>query len=347
MRSVPNVDRVAGTLVGQCLGDALGFPVEGHPPETCAAYVANLLRKGHAGTIGRPPFPFGQYTDDSQLARELLCSLVENRGFEPIDYAARIGALFSEGRVVGRGRATEEAATRLARGWPWWESGAPAPNAGNGGAMRAAPAGIWHWNDARQAAMLGHVQAALTHHDPRACAGAAAIAAGTALSLGSDRQAPLDAASFCAAIGNLVTPIHEGFAASLVDLGGWAATAEPKEAFAHADAAAAANGGAPDGWRGISPFVVPSVLYSLYAFLRWPDSPWNAICCAIEVGGDVDTTAAMTGALAGARNGLSSLPAALIEQLTDQGTWGLAELTSLASRAQALLVERMTRAMPG
>ena len=343
MRSVPDLDRVCGALLGQCLGDALGFPVEGHPPETCAAYVSNLLRKGHAGSVGRPPFPFGQYTDDSQLARELLCSLVSNRGFDPMDYGARIAALFSEGRVVGRGRATQEAAERLERGWPWWDAGAKAPNAGNGGAMRAAPAGIWHWDDLRQAASLGHVQAALTHLDARACAGAAAISVGTALSLTSDRRVSLDGTAFCQAVAARVRPIHEAFADSIADLGIWAQRHEPDVALVHIAGAAASNEGSPEAWRGISPFVVPSVLYSLYSFLRFPDSAWDAICLAIAVGGDVDTTAAMTGALVGARVGLASLPSQLTAQLTDQGTWGLPELTALARQAHGLLVERETR----
>ena len=94
---------LAGALIGQCLGDALGFPVEGKPPAHCAAYV-NHLREGHL--LARPPFEFGQYTDDSQLARTLFESVVECGGFDAADYGRRIGALFSEDRVVGRGQAT-------------------------------------------------------------------------------------------------------------------------------------------------------------------------------------------------------------------------------------------------
>jgi len=86
--------------------------------------------------------PFGQYTDDTQLARELLRSLVERRRFDPADYAARIARLFTEGHVVGQGRATEAAADRLAAGVPWDEAGTPSPAAGNGSAMRAAPIGL-------------------------------------------------------------------------------------------------------------------------------------------------------------------------------------------------------------
>lgn len=75
-------------------GDALGFPVEGEGPETCGRYVADVLRGGRAGETGRGGFPFGQYTDDSQLAREFLQSYVECGAFDVADYARRIAAIF-------------------------------------------------------------------------------------------------------------------------------------------------------------------------------------------------------------------------------------------------------------
>src|SRR5258706_596557 len=129
MSALPTKDQFAGCLIGQCLGDALGFPVEGCPPEDCAAYVAEILDQGRAGILGRGSFPFGQYTDDSQLARELLQSYVARGAFDPADYAARIGRLFAEDRVVGRGQATAAAARRIAAGVPWEEAGEPPPSA--------------------------------------------------------------------------------------------------------------------------------------------------------------------------------------------------------------------------
>jgi ADP-ribosylglycohydrolase len=42
------------------------------------------------------------------------------------------------------------------------------------------------------------------------------------------------------------------------------------------------------------------VLWSLYSFLRSPEDYWETVCTAIAVGGDVDTTAAMAGAVSGA-----------------------------------------------
>jgi ADP-ribosylglycohydrolase len=50
------------------------------------------------------------------------------------------------------------------------------------------------------------------------------------------------------------------------------------------------------------------------------------------VGGDVDTTAAMAGAVSGAYLGLEAIPSRLAHRLTDQGTWGFAELVELTHK---------------
>jgi ADP-ribosylglycohydrolase len=88
-----------------------------------------------------------------------------------------------------------------------------------------------------------------------------------------------------------------------------------------------------DEWQGIPPFVRSSVLWALYSFLTNPDNYWEAVCTAIAVGGDVDTTAAMTGAISGARVGLEKLPLRLARLLNDRGSWNYDQLNKLAQRA--------------
>lgn len=46
--------------------------------------AAKCESRGRFGAIGRPPYSFGQYADDSQLARELMCSIVARGGFDPL-----------------------------------------------------------------------------------------------------------------------------------------------------------------------------------------------------------------------------------------------------------------------
>jgi len=76
--------------------------------------------------------------------------------------------------------------------------------------------------------------------------------------------------------------------------------------------------------------VTSSVLWSLYAVLRSPADYWEVICTAIAVGGDVDTTAAMAGAISGAAVGLNGIPLEPARLVSDQGEWGYDRLVQLA-----------------
>jgi ADP-ribosylglycohydrolase len=315
----------AGSLVGQALGDALGFPVEGCSPAECASYVDSVLRRRPAVLPGRPPFAFGQYTDDTQLARELALSCVSG-AFDGAAFGQRVATIFAEDRIVGRGRTTEAAALRLARGVPWQSAGTPAPAAGNGSAMRAAPIG---WLHAIGPALVRDAvaQSRVTHADPRSCAGAVAIAGAVSLALREDH---VDAGAWVATLGDFAAPIHAGFADEVRRLTDWLALSS--DAAAPGIARAGFEPGVSDRWPGISPFVVPSVLWSLYCFLRSSSDYWETICTAIAVGGDVDTTAAMAGAISGAFLGEDAFSEPLARQVNDRGTWGYDELVALALR---------------
>ena len=168
----PHQDQFSGCLIGQCLGDATGFVVEGFSPEACKRYVEDFLKTGRAGEFGKFPFSFGQYSDDSQLARELIQSYVSCQRFEPADYAERVKMIFAEKRIVGFGYSTKEAVKRLFQGIPWEESGAPPPAAGNGSAMRAAPIGLFFFDNPQRLIQAAHDQGRITHGDPRCSAGA-------------------------------------------------------------------------------------------------------------------------------------------------------------------------------
>src|SRR5918994_5421610 len=211
--------RYSGSLIGQCLGDALGFIVEGEPPEICRKYVEKTLKAGRIGEYGRTPFPFGQYSDDSQLARELLQSYAECGGFDPRDYARRIALIFVENRIVGRGRATEQAARRLAAGVPWEEAGTPSPSAGNGSAMRAGPIGMLFFDDPERLVRAAYDQGRITRQDPRCSAGAVvAIAGAVALALSGEG---IVAERFLSRLAGWAAPVEESVADGLRELKDW------------------------------------------------------------------------------------------------------------------------------
>jgi ADP-ribosylglycohydrolase len=316
-------DQRAGCLLGLALGDALGFVVEAEPPGVAGAYVAEL-RAGRAGLRAHPDFPFGQYSDDTQLARELLLSIREAGCFDPAGFGRRLADLFTRGQDVGAGPGSRAAALRLAGGVSWSDAGTPRPYAGNGSAMRAAPLGLVFPDRARLVeAAVG--QSRVTHQDPRCAAGALTMAAAAGMAA---RPGAIDLDVWIEELSGAVAPVDQPFAEALRALRRWAGqdsetAIRELHSFRH---------GAPSAadWLGVSAHVIPSVLWALYAFLRSPDCYWDAVCTAIEAGGDTDSTAAMAGALAGARLGRAGLPEQLVGRLTDRGGWNGAALEELA-----------------
>ena len=91
--------------------------------------------------------------------------------------------------------------------------------------------------------------------------------------------------------------------------------------------------------RGMSGFVISSVLWSLYSFLRSPDNYMETICTAVSAGGDTDTTAAMAGAVSGAYLGLDAIPSHLTKHLTDRKTWESDRLVELAHKCYEIKMQ--------
>jgi ADP-ribosylglycohydrolase len=326
-------DLLSGCVLGQALGDALGFVVEAESPEVAHEYVEGFLRTGRATERSPRGFPFGQYSDDTQLARELLLSFLDAGGWSPPAFAARIARLFRDKKDVGAGPGTREAAHRLLAGVSWDAAGTPAPYAGNGSAMRAGVLGIL-LPDRGSMIEIAREQSRITHLDPRCAAGAVVIARAVALAA---RREPLDPLAFVSDLADCAAEDDASVASSIAGLADWWSYS-PEHAAGQLHRAGL-DPSHIDSWQGISAFVTPSVLWSLYAFLHSPNDYWETICTAIWVGGDTDTMAAMAGAISGARLGHISLPASLLSRLTDQEEWAAQDLARL-SRACGALVAR-------
>ncbi len=311
----------------------MGFPVEGYSPEACSRYVKNILSAVYDEREIKGKVSIGQYTDDSQLARELLQSYLECKKFEPRDYARRIAAIFSENRIVGRGRATELAAIRLIEGVPWDEAGTPPPSAGNGSAMRAGPIGLMFFDNPKKLIYAAYDQGRITHKDNRCSAGAVAIAGSVALAL---QKKKIKKYQFLNKISEWTKKIDNSVANFILQLNEWLEL--PPDKAVNFISKAGLEPEYVNPWEGISPFVTGSVLWSLYSFLRSPENYWETICTAVAVGGDVDTTAAMAGAISGAYNGLEAIPQHLTRRLTDRGTFGFNELIELTDRCYELKI---------
>jgi ADP-ribosylglycohydrolase len=299
---VPVVDRFLGCLLGGAVGDALGAPFEGLWSD--AIPDEPTLLAGFAELEG---YPAGQFTDDTQLTLATVRSIVRVGGLSPLDVARSIAALWKHQEVIGPGGACTHAAWAFLRTGDWTTCGAPAGQAGNGTAMRTAALGLLFLGRPERLPGAAADVSRITHHDPRSVAGGVAVARAAQLLAAGPADSP---GPFCQAVAEAVAPFEPVFAEMVAGL--------PALVEGAAEAAVrtlAWSGMARPEFKQpiITPFVIPTVLASLWCVLRHPDSWPRAVATAIRLGGDVDTLGAIVGALAGARLGASAIPPHLRE----------------------------------
>ena len=305
--------RCAGMLIGGATGDMLGAGVEGSPANYCRSYVKNNI-KGDLPLKGRVGHGVGQVTDDTQLQRELAISICTRWGFDPEDYAQRLVKLFTTNRVVGAGKTTHDAVMHMAAGMPWGEAGDRASE-GNGSAMRAAPLGVAFRSDEEDEFLQAcRDMSRMTHDNSASICGVTLIAGAIRHMMengfkpvpDSYQQSPglFDPEPFIARMIEIskMDPKFERAIGMLPDL----LKLPPREAvlkLVELDPYHPSK-----KWQYISPWVVTSVTWALYSFLKTPDDYMETICTAIGCGGDVDSTAAMAGSISGFRFGCWGRP---------------------------------------
>ena len=170
-------------------------------------------------------------------------------------------------------------------------------------------------------------QGIITHQDDRCKAGSVIIALTVSYVLTHEIIKPKELLNY---LIPKIEPISQLFAEELKNLITWLQL--PFEQAINR----IAKSGKPEFqdyfWDKISPYVIPTVLVSLYAFLTNIESYTGSISTAIEVGGDVDTTAAITGAISGAYLVVDAIPLVYKKEINDKGEWGYAELMKLAEK---------------
>lgn len=278
--------KLTGCLLGMAVGDALGLPAEGLSRRRAARLFGGALR--HHLVFGH-----GMISDDTEHAIMIAEALLVGNGSLPrfttaLAWRLRLWLL---GVPAGVGKATAQAILKLWAGWPPAHSGVP--SAGNGPAMRAPMLG---------AALAGHpvlaefVQAStrMTHTDPRAEQGALLIALAAregTLHGPVHNPAPVLAMMRQQANDPQLLSALEAIAAHL-------ARQSSLQEFAD-------DLGLP---HGVSGFINHTVPVALYAWLRHPTDFRQAVEGVIALGGDTDTTGAITGGLLGAALGETAIP---------------------------------------
>ncbi|PYC83202.1 ribosylglycohydrolase [Streptomyces tateyamensis] len=278
--------RAAGAVVGSAVGDALGAPFEFGP---AGAFSSRFAVSAPGGEMcGGGGWDAGEATDDTQMAVMVAESLLERGGLDLPDIFARFQRwAASEPKDIGV--QTEDV---LTNGMPWDLASAVhfqvnLRAAGNGSLMRAATSAVYFARDGRQATMdAARRISALTHGDGAAWEGTVIFHELVRLALAGDD--PL------AALPEILTHVdahhRERYEAVLAPT--W-----------HPDDATEFNGA-----------VWPCLGSAVWA-VRTTTSFEAAVRAAVDLGGDTDTVAAVTGGLAGAIHGLDAIPTRWTEPL--------------------------------
>jgi ADP-ribosylglycohydrolase len=272
-------DKIAGTLVGLAVGDALGAPAE----FKSRGDVRRKFPHGMQEMRASGPWSAGEYTDDTQMALLLADSLLEKGRFDAGDIARRFRHWSRSAKDVGIQirRVTAMKGYELdpeecsRRDFIEHPHGA----AGNGAVTRCAPVALFHLGNETMLYANSRRSALVTHGDPKALTSCVLINAAIAyFILHGDRDSPWRHGM------KSLTPDESAAWSRLESI---ASTSEEN---------ILSNG-----------YTVSSVEASFWCFTR-TESFEAAAEMAASLGGDADTTAAITGALAGAHYGYQAIP---------------------------------------
>ncbi len=278
------IDRYRGCLLGLACGDAVGTTVE-------------FERRGHfepvTDMVGGGVFDLapGQWTDDTSMALCLATSLLHAQGFNATDQMNRYlnwqqwGYLSSTGSCFDIGGTVLQALQRYqATGNPMAGSTDPR-SAGNGSLMRLAPAILFYYPNSEAVRAHARLSSATTH-------------------------AAAEALDCCELLAELLMRALDGHGRDQVLISSLAKPTSPKvqalQARAYLDKPSSAITG--------SGYCVESLEAALWCFAH-SHSFEEAVLMATNLGDDADTTAAITGQLAGAFYGLEGIPAHWRERL--------------------------------
>jgi len=279
------LDRFRGSLLGLACGDAVGTTVEFKPRGNFLP-ITDMTGKG--------PFDLkpGEWTDDTSMALCLATSLVESKGFDPLDQMERYcrwrdtGYLSSNGVCFDIGMTTSQALYRYRESGDPFSGPTDPHTAGNGSLMRLAPVILFYFPDRERILHYSAESSRTTHGAPECLEACQLFAEKLYRALcGADKQEILTSPSLEIKLSEPLRAIARGtyFDKSKDDIHG-------------------------------TGYVVASMEAALWSFWM-TDTFEEAILMAANLGEDADTTAAICGQLAGAYYGESGIPQHWLDRL--------------------------------
>ena len=324
--------RFYGCLAGVAIGDAMGMPTAGYAPEEIAErfgvvedFLDAPMDHPFHGGLRR-----GEMTDDTELTLLVVDMILRDESPSAEGMARRLVGWAMERGVLEMGvigPSTRRALQELLRGGDPRETGRWGTT--NGAAMKIAPIGLLHPGKPEEV-VSDVVEVCLpTHGTSVAISAASAIAGAVAEALNphSSLESIVEAAIRCTELGErhgrrVQKPsIAEriGLALSLTE------GLEPPRAA-----------GVLYTRIGADMRCENSIPTAIALFHSARGEPMTAILSAVNMGGDTDTIASMTGAIAGAYRGIDAFPEEAVRLVEEVNDIRLGELASA-------LVERVSR----
>ena len=301
-------ERIAGGLYGLLVGDALGVPYEFYEAKELPVYEKIEMTPPAGFQKTYPRIAAGTWSDDGAQALCLMDSLLKNGKFSLKAYSDALLAWYEEGFwAVGRvvfdvGVQTADALNAYKRGIPATDCELMNPEGkGNGALMRVLPLALWHFvqddtdleKRSRELVRDAHSQCQITHGHlcNQVCCALYCLAAQGLLEGKEAREA-----------------IQEGVCALR------SIYREQPEYERELEWSVR-----PDiPWEGRGTGYVVDCLRSAFMILEQASDYEDAIKRAVLLGNDTDTTACVTGGLAGIRYGLRKIPERWLNALKER-----------------------------
>jgi ADP-ribosyl-[dinitrogen reductase] hydrolase len=273
-------DRAVGSLFGLAVGDAIGTTVEFLPRDNYPV-LKDMIG---GGAFKLDP---GQWTDDTSMAICLAESLLKYPEFNAFDLMNRfdrwnlLGENSSTGRCFDIGNTTISSLRKFRQTGNPYSGSEEKEGSGNGSLMRLAPVPILFWNDSGKADEISTLQSRTTH--------------------GSE-----DAKSACIYLSRVICGFISGLGKDslLQKDDSWPESVKQIAKMKYVDL--------PRNEIYSSGYVIDTLEAALWSFSQADDFE-EAVLLAANLGEDSDTVAAVTGQIAGAFWGFSSIPKKWVE----------------------------------
>lgn len=278
-------ERYQGCLVGLACGDALGAPVEFLPRDSFEPITEMI-------DGGKFRLNKGQWTDDTSMALCLATSLIETKGFDPINQLEKYykwlttGYFSSKDDAFGIGKTILNALLFFHKNRTLSKVNTAPDKAGNGALMRLGPVPLYFYPDKKMAIKMSG-ESSRTTHGATECIQANKIFGNILHEALNDKRK--EHVLLCGGL-------NDDFTSSLKTITRCEYKNKNRDEIQSTG------------------YVVHTLEAALWCFWN-TDSFGDALIKAVNLGGDADTVGAVCGQIAGAYYGIKAIPESWLTDL--------------------------------